>query len=456
LSYLVITHYKKNAEFMTGSPPASRLWLCTFSLSVSVGAVLLLPLSILSNEVLLFVPDSYYIQWLNGSLVHGLWNLIFLFSNLSLVFLLPFAYFFTESEGFVGSKKGVMGRVYESAVVLLLLSLLVLGMLWLASALTHHDVARESLNDLWERYLPYLYSCISLFGVLLLLLCTPFGLSRVFIVTESVLVKPRLLENIDETASCVAFEEACLSKKLAGKSSCWISVNLDILKNQFLSIQARRVSLGKTDHSGAPQKGCGTLVSVLHHPAPSLPQVLCVLIVSFHVLELLFDDTAMPRGMEDPLLGAASFSMFGSFGAAVQVILILYLMASSVVGFYSLPLFTSLLPRVQDTTLTQIIGNCVSLLMLSSALPVFSRTLGITHFDLPGDFGRYDWLGNFYIIFLYNMLFAGLTSACLMRSITRAMQRELICAVGEHRFMGTELSVHFIVKGAGLCYVRPQ
>ncbi|XP_023687040.2 limb region 1 homolog-like protein [Paramormyrops kingsleyae] len=435
LSYLVITHYKKNAEFMTDDSEDATvnrisLWLCTFSLSVSVGAVLLLPLSILSNEVLLFVPDSYYIQWLNGSLVHGLWNLIFLFSNLSLVFLLPFAYFFTESEGFVGSKKGVMGRVYESAVVLLLLSLLVLGMLWLASALTHHDVARESLNDLWERYLPYLYSCISLFGVLLLLLCTPFGLSRVFIVTESVLVKPRLLENIDETASCVAFEEACLSKKLAGKSSCWISVNLDILKNQFLSIQARRVSLELKRNASPWQRNVGYPLTLLLLLGLT---VLCVLIVSFHVLELLFDDTAMPRGMEDPLLGAASFSMFGSFGAAVQVILILYLMASSVVGFYSLPLFTSLLPRVQDTTLTQIIGNCVSLLMLSSALPVFSRTLGITHFDLPGDFGRYDWLGNFYIIFLYNMLFAGLTSACLMRSITRAMQRELICAVGLHR-----------------------
>uniref|UniRef100_A0A671TCZ8 Uncharacterized protein n=1 Tax=Sinocyclocheilus anshuiensis TaxID=1608454 RepID=A0A671TCZ8_9TELE len=51
-------------------------------------------------------------------------------------------------------------------------------------------------------------------------------------------------------------------------------------------------------------------------------------------------------------------------------------MVSSVVGFYSSPLFTGLLPRAQDTTLTQIIGNCVSLLILSSALPVFSRTLG--------------------------------------------------------------------------------
>nr|XP_015199921.1 PREDICTED: limb region 1 homolog-like protein [Lepisosteus oculatus] len=106
-------------------------------------------------------------------------------------------------------------------------------------------------------------------------------------------------------------------------------------------------------------------------------------------------------------------------------------MVSSVVGFYSSPLFTGLLPRTQDTTLTQIIGNCVALLVLSSALPVFSRTLGITRFDLLGDFGRYNWLGNFHIVFLYNMAFAGLTSACLMNKVSRAVRNELLRAFGQ-------------------------
>ncbi|KAI1892247.1 hypothetical protein AGOR_G00131390 [Albula goreensis] len=110
LSYFIITHFKKIAEFVTDDSEDATvnriaLWLCTFTLSVSVGAVLLLPLSILSNEVLLSFPQSYYMQWLNGSLIHGLWNLVFLFSNLSLFLLMPFAYFFTESEGFVGSKR---------------------------------------------------------------------------------------------------------------------------------------------------------------------------------------------------------------------------------------------------------------------------------------------------------------------------------------------------------------
>ncbi|XP_075952010.1 limb region 1 homolog-like protein [Anarhichas minor] len=437
VSYLILTHFKKNAEFVTDDIEDATvnkiaLWLCTFTLSVAVCAVLLLPISILSNEVLLTFPQSYYMQWLNGSLIHGLWNLVFLFSNVSLVFLMPFAYFFTESEGFAGSRKCVMARVYEAVVLLLLLALLVLGIVWVASALLHDNMARKSLYDLWEYYLPYLYSGISLFGVLLLLLCTPFGLSRMFSVTGSLLVKPRLLEDVEDTLSCTAFEEDSLSRKLnsGGTTSCWVKLSVEAMKKEYLTVQSKRIALEMRRKASPWQRNLGYPLAMLVLLALT---VMCVLMVCFNVLELLLDETAMPRGMEDPHLGMASFSMFGSLGAAVQVVLILYLMVSSVVGFYSSPLFTGLLPRAQDTHLTQIIANCVSLLILSSALPVFSRTLGITRFDLLGDFGRYNWLGNFYIVFLYNMLFAGLTSASLIKTVTWAVQRELIRAFGLHR-----------------------
>ncbi|XP_042264498.1 limb region 1 homolog-like protein [Thunnus thynnus] len=436
VSYLILTHFKKTAEFITDDIEDATvnkiaLWLCTFTLSVAVCAVLLLPISILSNEVLLTFPQSYYMQWLNGSLIHGLWNLVFLFSNLSLVFLMPFAYFFTESEGFAGSKKGVMARVYEAVVLLLLLALLVLGIVWVASALLHDNMARKSLYDLWEYYLPYLYSGISLFGVLLLLLCTPFGLSRMFSVTGSLLVKPRLLEDVEDTLSCTSFEEDYLSRKLkCGGTSCWVKLNMEVMKKEYQTARSKRIALEMRRKASPWQRNLGYPLAMLVLLALT---VMCVLMVCFNVLELLLDETAMPRGMEDPHLGMASFSMFGSLGAAVQVVLILYLMVSSVVGFYSSPLFTSLLPRAQDTNLTQIIANCVSLLILSSALPVFSRTLGITRFDLLGDFGRYNWLGNFYIVFMYNMMFAGLTSASLIKTVTWAVQRELIRAFGLHR-----------------------
>uniref|UniRef100_A0A8D2QQL4 Limb development membrane protein 1 like n=1 Tax=Zosterops lateralis melanops TaxID=1220523 RepID=A0A8D2QQL4_ZOSLA len=426
LCHFIITHFKKHTDFTAGKragAAGARLELCTFTLAVALGAVLLLPFSIISNEVLLSFPQNYYIQWLNGSLIHGLWNLVFLFSNMSLVFLMPFAYFFTESEGFAGSKKGIMARVYETSVVLLLLTLLVLGMVWVASAIVGNDAAsRQSLYDLWEYYLPYLYSCISLFGVLLLLLCTPFGLSIMFTVTGKLLVKPRLLEDLDEQLSCTRFEEAAVSHRIP---SCWLNLDMEMLWEQFFAIRSKRRKLELRHRASPWQRNLGYPLAMLGLLALT---GISVLIVCFHVLELLLDDAAMPRGIQDASLGQVSFSIFGSFGAALQVVLIFYLMVSSVVGFYSSPLFTRLLPERQDTPLTKIIGNCVSLLVLSSALPVFSRTLGITRFDLLGDFGRFNWLGNFYIVFLYNMGFAGLTTLCLVKRVSWAVQAELIRA----------------------------
>ncbi|KAM8794074.1 protein LMBR1L [Eudromia elegans] len=438
LCHCIITHFKKHTDFAEvhddedAAVNRIALALCTFTLAVALGAVLLLPFSIISNEVLLRFPRSYYMRWLNGSLVHGLWNLVFLFSNLSLVFLMPFAYFFTESEGFAGSKKGIKARVHETSVVLLLLTLLVLGMVWVASALLARDAAgRESLHALWQCYLPYLYSCLSLLGVLLLLLCTPLGLSTMFTVTGKLLAKPRLLEDLDEQLSCTRFEEASMSRRIsAGRASCWLSLDVDLLRKQLLALRSRRHTLELRRRASPWQRNLGYPLAML---GLLVLTGLSVLVVCFHVLELLLDEAAMPRGTQAAALGQVSFSMLGSFGAALQVVLIFYLMLCSVVGFYSSAPFTRLLPRHRDTPLPKIIGNCVSLLVLSSALPVFSRTLGITSFDLLGHFGRFDWLGNFYLVLLYNVAFAALAALCLARKVTWAVQAELLLALGLHK-----------------------
>lgn len=56
---------------------------------------------------------------------------------------------------------------------------------------------------------------------------------------------------------------------------------------------------------------------------------------------------------------------------------------------------------------------------------------GITRFDLLGDFGRFNWLGNFYIVLSYNLLFAVVTTLCLVRKFTSAVREELLKALGK-------------------------
>ncbi|XP_037372351.1 limb region 1 protein homolog isoform X2 [Talpa occidentalis] len=342
-SYFIITRYKrKSDEHEDEDAVVNRisLFLSTFTLAVSAGAVLLLPLSIVSNEVLLSFPQSYYIQWLNGSLIHGLWNLASLFSNLCLFVLMPFAFFFLESEGFAGLKK--------------------------------------------------------------------------------------ILEDLDEQMYMITLEEEALQRRLNGLSP---SVECDLLdlEQELQNVKTLKAKLERRRKASAWERNLvypAVMVLLLFETAMS------VLLVACNVLCLLVDETAMPQGSRGPGIGHASLSAFGFVGAALEIILIFYLMVSSVVGFYSLRFFGDFIPKKDDTTMTKIIGNCVSILVLSSALPVMSRTLGITRFDLLGDFGRFNWLGNFYIVLSYNLLFAIVTTLCLVRKFTSAVREELLKALG--------------------------
>uniref|UniRef100_F7C7Y6 Limb development membrane protein 1 n=1 Tax=Callithrix jacchus TaxID=9483 RepID=F7C7Y6_CALJA len=421
VSYFIITRYKRKSDEQEDEDAIVNrisLFLSTFTLAVSAGAVLLLPFSIISNEILLSFPQSYYIQWLNGSLIHGLWNLASLFSNLCLFVLMPFAFFFLESEGFAGLKKGIRARILETLVMLLLLALLILGIVWVASALIDNDAASmESLYDLWEFYLPYLYSCISLMGCLLLLLCTPVGLSRMFTVMGQLLVKPTILEDLDEQIYIITLEEEALQRRLNGLSSS-VEYNIMELEQELENVRTLKSKLERRKKASAWERN-------LVYPAVMILLLIqtsiSVLLVACNILCLLVDETAMPKGTRVTI---SSKFFLDSHS---------YLMVSSVVGFYSLRFFGNFTPKKDDTTMTKIIGNCVSLLVLSSALPVMSRTLGITRFDLLGDFGRFNWLGNFYIVLSYNLLFAIVTTLCLVRKFTSAVREELFKALGLHK-----------------------
>ncbi|XP_064594888.1 limb region 1 protein homolog [Liolophura sinensis] len=434
-SYATICFYKKKADtddYYAGGDDAVvyriALWLCTFTLAVSAGAVLLLPISIVSNEVLLLYPKSYYVQWLNSSLIHGLWNHIFLFSNVALFILMPFAYFFTESEGFSGSRKGILGRVYETTVVLVLLAVLVFGLAWVASALLDDDnSSREALFDVWNFYLPYLYSCISLLGVLILLLSTPMGFARMFTVIGQLVVKPKFLRDVEEELSTVRLDEEDLRRKLQYNhhSSSTIAnghATKEDLHSELQEVKKRRIELEQRAKVSAWRRNLGYPLAML--ALLGLTGIL-LLMVAQNTFQVLIGIKALPVGAKEAVLGIASMSAFGSFGAGLEIVLILYLMLASVMGFYSLPFFGRLAPELHNTTMVKIMGNCILILVLSSALPVLSRTLGVTNFNLLGDFGRMEWLGNFYIVLSYNGLFAVATALCLVNRFTATVRREI-------------------------------
>lgn len=56
---------------------------------------------------------------------------------------------------------------------------------------------------------------------------------------------------------------------------------------------------------------------------------------------------------------------------------------------------------------------------------IFYTIVGITNFDLLGNFGRINWLGNFYVVLFYNILFAVSVAMCIGKAITGSVGDEI-------------------------------
>ena len=214
---LTVSRREKDEEFLPYTDTSDlwvykiSLWCCSFSLAVSVGAAMLLPISTISNEVLHRYPRSWYIKWLNSSLIHGIWNLIFTLTNVALFLLLPFAYLFCESEGFTGARRGLINRAKETLVTLTLLSVVTGGSMYILAALIDRD---HTLVNMYSYYLPFLYSCVSFLGVLLLLVCTPLGFVKLFTLVAELVTRQQFLSDLTEEYQVALVEEAAVKKKV--------------------------------------------------------------------------------------------------------------------------------------------------------------------------------------------------------------------------------------------------
>lgn len=76
-------------------------------------------------------------------------------------------------------------------------------------------------------------------------------------------------------------------------------------------------------------------------------------------------------------LGISSLSRLGSWGAGLQVVVLLYLYAASCTGLYGSGWPARMRPRTGRTPLPLLIANCALLLVFSSALPLLAKILGI-------------------------------------------------------------------------------
>ena len=139
-----------------------------------------------------------------------------------------------------------MGGIYKAFIVQTLLAVIVLGMAFVLCALVDKSQsAVELFFDVWN-YLPFLYSCLSFLGVVLLLLCTPLGFARLFTVLGQVIVKPNFLSDVNDEYYAVLFEESCLRKKYdSPHKQLGDGSHRDEIEGRLRNLEIRRLQLNQ-------------------------------------------------------------------------------------------------------------------------------------------------------------------------------------------------------------------
>jgi len=441
-AFLGLLRRDKDEEFLPYTDTSDlwvykiSLWCCSFSMAVSVGAALLLPISTISNEVRHHYPRSWYIKWLNSSLIHGIWNLIFTLTNVALFLLLPFAYLFCESEGFTGARRGLISRAKETLVTLLLLSVVVLGIMYILAAFIDRDQATmDQLFNVYSYYLPFLYSCVSFLGVLLLLVCTPLGFVHLFTLVGELVTRPQFMRDLNEDYNVALMEEAAFKKKVGAERQGGRLMNMAPVafgpgEADMLQYLERRLEEAVDKREGVERaRSRGVLARRLGWPIAMLTLIgltgISLYLVAANMMLLAAGWRSLPSNTVTIDLGNSSLSTLGVVGVFIEVLIIGYLLITSIVGLYNIPTFKMILPKKRDTSMTHLILNCALFVILSSALPLLVKVLGITNFDLLGNFGRIRWLGNYFIIFAVNFSFGGAAAVCLFNKVTHRVQVEI-------------------------------
>ena len=156
-----------------------------------------------------------YTTWLNSSLIHGIWSMLFTLTNVALFLLLPFAYLFCDRKGFTGARRGLIDRVKETLITLLLLLVLVCGSMYILAALIDRDqYTMDTLVNIYSYYLPFLYFCVSFLSVLLLLVCTPLGFVKLFTLAAELVTRQQFLSDLTKEYQLALIEEAAVKKEV--------------------------------------------------------------------------------------------------------------------------------------------------------------------------------------------------------------------------------------------------
>eukprot|EP01104_Vermistella_antarctica_P003954 TRINITY_DN1435_c0_g2_i1.p1 TRINITY_DN1435_c0_g2~~TRINITY_DN1435_c0_g2_i1.p1 ORF type:complete len:553 (-),score=91.23 TRINITY_DN1435_c0_g2_i1:174-1832(-) len=443
-AHLILTQYLQRTDD-EADKSYIPMFLCTLGFTITIAAIGVIPLTILSNEIMLVYPHQHIVYWLNRQLVQDLWNTIFVGAHLCLFVLLPFAYFYHESNEMLPKLQG--GRFYYSCFLLLLLSLLVFTLAMVVHSIFWSSLRLRSVIDFVAAY----YSLVTLSGSCLFCVVAPFGFYAVTLkglrkfrpwwFRSSLTLTLERLEMEENTLQCrldhynamgydTAFESAICPSNLP-IDQCAGSDPVDARAADGSNIASPSSLSGVGEPSDPPSslrlstqwehelsliatrkteimnrlQSSSLRVNIISLTIVTL-NVTFLTVVSanlvFDILRSFFVDVTY-NFLED-----AQASPLGSVWFLVEQLNILYVLIISFVGLYTLPVVGIFIRPLRHRTSTPLmIVNVGVALLLSASFPFVARVLYLIDFELFGYYRNCEYISDLLFPVVYRVVFLG-------------------------------------------------
>src|ERR1043165_7120950 len=136
--------------------------LCAGGLAMALAGFLLWPFTMIATALLhneIFF-ENYYLTWLDAELLVTLWNYTFIGCNIALFALLPFAFFYSETD----QLRTFFAKARETLTIMVLVGVLMLVFIYILKLIF-------GMLDVNELEMLNLFTCIG--GALICLIATP-------------------------------------------------------------------------------------------------------------------------------------------------------------------------------------------------------------------------------------------------------------------------------------------
>ncbi|CAG8599174.1 8883_t:CDS:1 [Cetraspora pellucida] len=396
--------------------------LCAAGLAMALAGFLLLPFTIFATALLLedLNKEIYYLSWLDAALLETLWNYTFIGCNITLFVLLPFAYFFNETD----QQITLIAKARDTLSIMLLVGLLMYVFIYVSKLIF-------GIVNIDEFVVLNLLTCLG--GAAICWKATPKGYIRIWAWIGQLPLNFNYRRSLKNKLSQHRMEISAINQKLESLNRVWSSHGEKAMARSATALSSTVNCPSSSDKLYASMNGFSTnsrsgistlnirdlntalttLESESRQTQSDLSKsplyrnmsfflllILSLLIwallqvhISWAFIKSLFVDDDQYNTLKlESAFGKKTGSVFGRYSVLFDICLIFYFTASTIIGVYSIQPFKRIRPRWNRMNVQHMIANVTILLVISTSWPSLVRILGLTRFDWVGPYGHFHKL----------------------------------------------------------------